>query len=125
MEKTNSKILTLSFAVSGVLVGFTVHLLLKAFAGAFGVVARASDSDLVRHGLPVTVGLLLFVLLQFNPRVIAWGGEVVTEIRKVVWPSQKDTTAMTIVCVVMVLISSVIISSFDLISGFFINYLMK
>ncbi|MDG0815700.1 preprotein translocase subunit SecE [Bdellovibrio svalbardensis] len=125
MEKANAKILTLSFAIAGALVGLTTHLLIKAFAGAFGVVARAADSDMVRHGLPVAIGLVLFAALQFNPRVRAWGEEVVTEIRKVVWPSRKDTTAMTMVCVVMVLISSVIISTFDLISGFFINYLMK
>ncbi|WP_413577434.1 preprotein translocase subunit SecE [Bdellovibrio sp. HCB290] len=125
MEKTNSKIITLSFAVAGALLGLTVHMLIKAFSGAFGVVAKLADNDLFKHGLPVGAGILLFVLLQFNPRVQAWAEEVVSEVRKVVWPSRKDTTAMTIVCVVMVLISSVIISSFDLISGFFINYLMK
>jgi preprotein translocase subunit SecE len=125
MEKTNSKILTLSFSIAAMLVGLTVHLLIKAFAGAFGVVARAADSDMVRHGLPVFTAILLFAFLQFNPRVLSWGGLVVAEIRKVVWPSRKDTTAMTIVCVFMVLISSVIISLFDVISGFFINYLMK
>ncbi|QDK38828.1 preprotein translocase subunit SecE [Bdellovibrio sp. NC01] len=125
MEKTNAKVLTLSFAAAGALVGLTTSLLIKAFAGAFGVVARAADSDLVRHGLPVALGFAVFAALQFNPRVRAWGDEVVNEIRKVVWPSRKDTTAMTIVCVVMVLISSVIISTFDLFSGFFINILMK
>ncbi|MEK2690136.1 preprotein translocase subunit SecE [Bdellovibrio sp. GT3] len=125
MEKTNSKIITLSFAIAGALVGLTVHMLIKAFSGAFGIVAKLADNDLFKHGLPVASGILLFVALQFNPRVQAWAEEVVSEIRKVVWPSRKDTTAMTIVCIVMVLISSVIISSFDLISGFFINYLMK
>lgn len=125
MEKANSKILTLSFAIAALLVGLTTSLLIKAFAGAFGVVARAADSDLVRHGLPVVLGFVLFVALQFNQRVLSWGEEVVTEVRKVIWPSRKDTTAMTIACVMMVLVSSVIISSFDLISGFFINYLMK
>ncbi|MEN0058105.1 MAG: preprotein translocase subunit SecE [Bdellovibrio sp.] len=125
MDKANSKILTLSFALAAILVGLTVSLLIKAFAGAFGVVARAADSDFVRHGLPVVLGIAVFAVLQFNPKVMAWGEEVVSEIRKVVWPSRKDTTAMTIACVIMVLISSVIISSFDLISGFFINYLMK
>ncbi|XGC80109.1 preprotein translocase subunit SecE [Bdellovibrio bacteriovorus] len=125
MEKTNSKILTISFAVAAFLAGLTISLLIKAFAGAFGVVARFADSDIVRHGLPVAVGFVVFAVLQFNPKVLAWGEDVVTEVRKVVWPSRKDTTAMTIACVVMVLISSVIISSFDLISGFFINFLMK
>ncbi len=125
MEKTNSKILTVSFALAAMLVGLTTSLLIQAFAGAFGVVARAADSDVIRHGLPVALGLAVFLVLQFNPRILTWGEEVVTEIRKVVWPSRKDVTAMTIAVVIMVLISSVIISTFDLVSGFFINYLMK
>ncbi len=125
MDKTNSKILTLSFAILGALIGLTTHLLLKSFAGAFGIVARFSDTDLVRHGLPVAVGLGLFLFLQFNTKVLAWADEVVAEILKVVWPSQKDTTAMTIVVVVMVLISSVIVSSFDFVSGYIINVMMQ
>ncbi|NUN07000.1 MAG: preprotein translocase subunit SecE [Bdellovibrio sp.] len=125
MEKANSKILTVSFALAAILIALTTSLLIKAFAGAFGVVAKAADSDVVRHGLPIALGLIVFAVLQFNPRILAWGEEVVTEVRKVVWPSRKDTTAMTIACVVMVLISSIIISTFDVVSGFFINFLMK
>lgn len=125
MEKTNSKILTASFAIAAMLVGLTASLLIKAFAGAFGVIAKLADSDVFRHGLPVALGLVTFVVLQFNPKIHTWGEEVVSEIRKVTWPSRKDVTAMTIACVIMVLVSSVIVSTFDLISGFFINYLMK
>lgn len=125
MEKTNSKILTASFAIAAMLVGLTTSLLIKAFAGAFGVVARLADSDVFRHGLPVALGLVTFAVLQFNPKIHTWGEEVVSEIRKVTWPSRKDVTAMTIACVIMVLVSSVIVSTFDVISGFFINYLMK
>ena len=125
MDKSNSKILTLSFAMAAALIGFTVHLLIKAFSGAFGVVARATDSDLARHGLPIAAGLLVFAVLQFNPKTLVWGEEVVTEVRKVVFPPRKDVTAMTIVVVVMVLISSVIISAFDLFSAFFINHILR
>lgn len=117
MDKTNSKVLTLSFAIAGALLGFTTHLLLKSLSAAFGVVARFADTDLVRHGLPVAIGIAAFAVLQFNPRILTWGEEVVIEIRKVVWPSRKDTTAMTIVVVIMVLISSVIVTGFDLASG--------
>jgi preprotein translocase subunit SecE len=125
MEKTNSKIITLSFSIAALLSGLVVGLLLKAFAGAFAVVARAYDMDLVRHGLPLLVGFGLFAACQFNPKVVVWADEVASEVRKVVWPSRKDTTAMTIVVCIMVLISSVIISSFDMISGYIINTLMR
>lgn len=123
MDKTTSKFITLSFAAAGALVGVTFHLLLLAFAGAFGIVARFADSDLVRHVLPVVLGILVFGLLQFNSRVVVWADEVIGEIRKVVWPSRKDTWAMAMVVVVMVMISSVIISVFDISSGFAINLL--
>ena len=125
MDKTNSKVLTLSFAITAAIVGTTVHILLKSFASAFGIVARLTDSDMIRHGFPVLLGLVLFALLQFNPRVLTWGDEVVSELRKVVWPSQKDTTAMTIVVIIMVTLSSLIVASFDFLSGYVLNVLMR
>jgi len=124
MDKTNSKILTLSFAAAGAIIGLTISLLIRAFSGAFGVVARLTDADIVRHGLPVAVGFAVFALLQFNPKVQTWAEEVVVEVRKVVWPSRKDTVAMTIVVLVMVAISSVIITGFDGISAQVMKWIM-
>lgn len=125
MDRANNKIITSSFALFGFISGLTLSLLIKAFAGAFGIVARLTDSDAVRHGLPVAVGLLVFLLLQFNPRSVAWADEVVSEVRKVTWPSQKDVTGMTIAVIVMVLISSLIISSFDFLSTLLINTFVR
>lgn len=125
MDKTNSKVLTLSFALAGALAGFTLHLLIRILSGAFGVVARATDTDVVRHGVPVAFGLVLFAVLQFNPAVMAWGEEVITEIRKVVFPSGKDTTAMTIVVVIFVAVASAIITTLDMLSGQFMNLIVK
>ena len=84
MDKTNSKILTVSFALAGALVGLTLSLLITAFAGVFGWMARLSSVDMFRHGIPVGIGFLVFLVLQLNPRILAWGDEVVSEIRKVV-----------------------------------------
>lgn len=125
MDKTNSKILTVSFALTGAITAFALSLLIQAFAGIFGWVARLSGVDAFKHGVPVVAGLAIFLVLQFNPRALAWGDEVVTELRKVVWPSRKDTTAMTIVVVIMVIISSLVVSAFDMFSGYVLNFLMR
>ncbi len=125
MDKTNSKILTVSFACAAILVGFTVSLLLKALAGAFGVVAGVMSNDLVKHGIPFVIAIVLFSVLQFHPRVLTWAQEVVTEIRKVVWPTQKQVSLGTMQVVVMCLISCVIITVFDLLSGSILNYIMN
>jgi preprotein translocase subunit SecE len=125
MDKVNQKILTMSFLIFSALISVSLSLLMKAFAGSFGFVARLHDLDIIKHGLPVLVGIGLFVYLQFNSKVLAWGDEVVVEIKKVVWPSKKDTTGMTVVVIVMVMISSLIISAFDFLSGYIINYFIR
>ncbi len=125
MDNNNSKIITLSFALFSAIVGFGVHKLIVSFAGAFGIVARLADSDFVRHIFPVALAILLFLILQFNSKVVAWADEVVSELKKVVFPSRKDTTAMTVVVVVMVLVSSVIITTFDFLSGYVLRLVMN
>lgn len=125
MDNANSKILTLSFLSFAALVGFTISTLLKVFSGAFGIVAKAMEYDLVRHGVPVAIALGLFMYLQFNKNILSWAEEVIAEIKKVVWPPVKDTKGMTIVVVIMVIISSVIVSVFDMFSGFVLNQLIK
>ena len=89
------------------------------------MVARMTDSDFVRHGLPVLVGFALFFLFQFNSKIKAWADEVVVEVRKVVFPTRKDTTFMTISAVIMVTISTGIIWSFDLVSGYVLKLIMR
>ncbi len=125
MDKTNQKILTMSFVAFSAIIGLSMSFLLKTFAGSFALMARLHNIDFVKHGVPVLVAIGLFLALQFNKGVLAWGEDVALEIRKVVWPSRKDTTAMTIVVVVMVLISSVIITTFDFVSGYLVNYLTR
>jgi preprotein translocase subunit SecE len=124
MDNTTTKVLTLTYAVAGAIGGVTLHMLIKSFSAAFGVIARAADSDMVRHGVPVIFGLLVFAILQFNPKVNVWGEEVVSEVRRVVWPSRKDTVAMTIVVLIMVAISSLLITGFDWASGNFLKLIM-
>jgi preprotein translocase subunit SecE len=95
------------------------------FSGAFGVVARAMEHDIVRHGLPVAVAFGLFFYLQFNKGMLKWADEVTAEIKKVVWPSSKETRGMTLIVVIMLGISGVIISFFDMVSGFVLNQVLK
>lgn len=125
MENTNSKFVTLAFMAFSALVGFTLSALIKALSGAFSVVAKLSNYDMFKHGLPVIIAFGLFIYLQFNKNVLAWAEEVIVEIKKVVWPPIKDTRAMTIVVIIMVFISAIIISFFDMFSGFVLNQFLK
>ncbi len=125
MERKNKKIITLCFVFAGVLAWFVVGILMDLLSASFGILARAFSSDAIRHGVPVVVGLGLFLALQFNAKVVKWADEVVIEIGKVVWPSRKDTTAMTVVVCVMVLISGLVLGLFDMVSSFVVNLMVQ
>jgi len=118
------KISTMSFLASGVITWMVVSILFRALAGAFGSVQKLYGMDVFSHGLPLAAGVVVFALLQFNSKVIEWFETVVLEVSKVVWPSRKDTTGMTIVTVVMVLIASLVLFVFDNIARLVIGVIL-
>ncbi len=125
MEKDNSKIMTVGFILAAAVVGIVVKVLFEALAASSGLVAGWRSQDTIRHGLPVGLAILTFALLQFNAKVRAWADEVILEVRKVVWPSQKDTTAMTTVVCIMLVIAGLVFGVFDFVSGQVIKVLLN
>lgn len=120
-EKGNESLVNTAFAMFGILVYFIVSVLLEVLAGTFGVVQRIRSQEVVQHGLPVTLGIATFLFLFMNKKTHTWADECVTEVRKVVWPSRKDTVAMTIVCCAMCLLAGIGFGIFD----FFASQLIK
>lgn len=116
-EKNNQNIVNFGFVLAGFVAYYISGVLLEVFAGTFGAVARFRNIDAVKHGLPVALGLIVFFVLFLSPKVQVWGDEVVTEVRKVVWPSRKDTIAMTIVCCVMVVVAGIGLGLYDLLAS--------
>lgn len=125
MDPTNRKIMTFSFVISGFLIALTIQVLFESLAVTFSPVARLENIEVARHGIPLVSGLLGFMALQFNPMIRKWADECIIEIRKVIWPSKKDTTSMTTVCCVMVLISAAGLGIFDLISSNLVQIFLK
>ncbi len=123
---TNRKVATVAFMAAGVLVGIALKVLLDASAAiATGTLGRMLATDFVRHGVPVLAGLGVFVLLQVNAGVRTWGDEVVSELRKVVWPSREDTIRMTIVTCIMLILSGAALGLLDVFSGKLIEWLIN
>jgi preprotein translocase subunit SecE len=126
MDNTsNNKIVTMSYVATGVLVGIVVFVLLESAAAiATGSVGRFLAQDAVRHIVPVASGLITWIILQTNKRVGSWADEVVTELRKIVWPSRRDTVAMTVMVCVMLLISGIVLGLFDIIGATVIDWFL-
>ncbi len=125
MENDNRKVITVAFVLASVLAASVVEVIEGVLAVNFSAVARFRALSAVQHGLPVGVGIVTFLILQTNKKTVAWADECVSEIRKVVWPSQKETTAMTMVCCVMLLLAGAWFGLFDYLSGSLVKMLIK
>lgn len=96
-----------------------IKLLIAALIVAFAMFAfyTMSDQALVIRviGLLIAVGVAVFIASKSEPgsAAIAFGRGAVTEIRKVIWPTRKETTHTTIMVIVMVIIIGIILWIFD------------
>lgn len=120
-EDSNQSVVNFGFVMAGFLAYYVSSVLFEVLAGSFGAVTRLRSIDAVKHGVPVTFGLITFLILILNKNAHVFLDEAVTEVRKVVWPSRKDTIAMTTVCCVMVVLAGLVLSFWDL----FCNQLIK
>lgn len=113
-EKNNQSIVNFAFVVAGFLAYFVTSLIFEVLADAFGPVAMLRNNEAIKHGLPVLVGVGTFLTLFLNKKIHVFADECVQEVRKVVWPSQRDTMVMTAVCCVMVIVAGIGFGLFDL-----------
>ncbi|MBK9293077.1 MAG: preprotein translocase subunit SecE [Oligoflexia bacterium] len=114
MTEDNKKIITVTYALSCVLLGFVVSLLMSLLATHFAFFARLETQTVFSNGVPVVVGLATFLFLQFNPTTVDFLDGVIGELKKVVWPTKKDTWLMTIVVVITLILSGVLVGLYDL-----------
>ena len=125
MEKTINKIMMVSFVCGAFLVGYTIEVLHTILSSSWGPYARLTDSDLITHGLPVIFGLIFFIYAISSKSVKAWAQEVIVEVSKVVWPSKKDTVAMTIFVCFFMILTGVILGIFDFFSSQVIQFIIE
>lgn len=125
MDQTNKKVITVGFLAAGALTAFVLSTAIQLLQASVSFFARLAENDLFTHGLPIGVGILVFLFLQLNPKTVKWADEVVTEIRKMVWRTMKDTVAVTIAVCIMVIISGILLGFLDFVSGKVINYLVS
>ncbi len=125
MEKTINKIMMVSFVLAAFLVGYAVQVTNTILSSSWGAYARLTGSDLATHGAPVFFGVLFFIYVSFSKNIKSWAQEVIVEVSKVVWPSQKDTTAMTIFVCFFMLFTGILLGIFDFFSSQVIQFILE
>ena len=125
MENKNNQIVMLCFILIAGLIALVTSVLLDTLSavttGGFG---RFVSDPTLSHVIPALVGFGVFLALQLNKKVVAWSDEVIAEIRRIVWPSRRDTVASTVVVCIMLLIAGMALGLLDVLSGSFIDWLL-
>jgi preprotein translocase subunit SecE len=115
-----NKFVHLTFALAALLVAFVLS---RTVDWAWSYFAK--PNELVINGLALLVAGSAALVAYRNERVYTSVVDVTRELEKVTWPTRKETTAATIVVIVMVLISAAILSSFDALWSFFTNWFLR
>jgi preprotein translocase subunit SecE len=79
-----------------------------------GYVTRHPNEYLLQ-GVAAAVALATGIALYRNERVYTLANEVTTELKKVTWPTRKETQAATLVVIVTVIVAAILLGSFDMI----------
>jgi preprotein translocase subunit SecE len=113
METQHQKWVNLSYLAVAALLAYIVFAGGLGLAAQFDWEAKVRNIDLVLRIGSIVAGGALFLALYTNHRSNQFMNEVVTELARVTWPTQKETTSATFIVIIMVLISGAILGFLD------------
>ena len=113
MESQHQKWVNLSYLALAILLGYIVFSVAGKVVGAYDLEARVRNIELVLRGVSVLVGAIVFLGLYRNEQANQFMNEVMVELSRVTWPTQKDTRSATMVVIIMVVISGMVLGFLD------------
>ncbi len=113
MENQYQKWVNLSYLALAAVVGYIVFALAIRLVGVYDLETRVHNVELIVRGLSVGLGGLVFLILWRNQQANQFMNEVMVELSRVTWPTQKETSSATVVVIVMVLISGAVLGFLD------------
>ena len=81
--------------------------------GLYDLEVKVRNIDLILRTSSAALGALLFVILYRHDEVNQFMNEVMAELSRVAWPTQKETGSSTFIVIVMVLISGTVLGLLD------------
>jgi preprotein translocase subunit SecE len=95
--------------------GFAILAVLLSWTGdwVWGYWSR-NPNDFIVQGSAILVAGVIAIMAYRSERVHGLAVEVASELRKVSWPTRKETQAATLVVIVTVIIAAVVLGTFDM-----------
>lgn len=113
MESQHQKWVTLSYLAAAVLFGYIVFAMAGKLVGIYDLEVKIRNINTIIRVVSGVLGVLLFAYLYRKEEANQFMNEVMTELSRVAWPTQKETTSSTLIVIVMVLISGTVLGLLD------------
>jgi preprotein translocase subunit SecE len=120
----NRKIIIGAYLSASAIVWFMSRSLLQYLYLTFYQIRRLPGISEVREFLPVVLAFVTFLLFFRNARTNTVLEEVISELKKVTWPSRPDVVKSTTVVLICVCIASFVLAGFDFAWGKIIGLLI-
>lgn len=98
---------------SNLVAGISIALILGSLIGYYGL---ATQPMMIRLGVligGIAIALGLVAVTPTGKRFLAYAKDSVNEVKKVVWPSRKETTQMTLIVFAFVVVMAIFLWSAD------------
>ena len=113
MESNYQKWENLSYLAVAILLGYIVATIGAKVVGVYDLESRVRNVDLIVRGTSVGAAAILFLALYRSQQSNQFMNEVMVELSRVTWPTQKDTTSATMIVIVMVIVSGLFLCLLD------------
>lgn len=120
----NRKIVVASYVVTSIAVWFLARHAIYWLHQTFYQIRKLPGVGAAREVAPVLLAAVAFAILMRHPKVNTVLDEVVSELKKVTWPSREDVVRSTTVVVICILISSFLIAGLDMVWGWVVGQLL-
>jgi len=100
-------------------------LWMKTFDWVWSFFSERAPGELLVNGTAALVAVTLAIIMYRNERVLTLTTEIAAELRKVSWPTWKETKMATLVVIVTVFIAAVILGTFDAVWSWLTDLLYK
>ena len=107
---TQNKSVHFLFLAGGLLLFFLVNWTAEWIWGYF----VRNPPDLEIDLLSLVISLVVGIALYKNEKVYGLAFDVTNELKKVTWPTRKETQAATVVVIITVIIAAMILGTFDM-----------
>lgn len=111
----NSKVVNIVFLVAGALLWLVSLHYITQWVGYFQLsrTLGSEAADLVRHGLPLLLGVLLFVVLRAWTKATHFVSDCVDELFRVVFPGSKEVKVGTVWVITLVILAGLAFAAID------------